>query len=1393
MKRKILSLILVFAMTVSLLTVGTGAVEPTYGDTAGHWAESSIERWSGHGIIQGSNGLFDPNGQLTCAQLATILAKLLKLPAAKDAGFTDNTADAWYYDAINRCAAAGILNGNGDGTVTPEAPITRERAMVMLARALGIEPIRKPDLTKYTDAAQVSAYAQGYVAALIEAGIVGGVTADQLAPQNNITRAATVTILDRAISTYADKAGATVKADGKGLVLVVAENVKITNAPEGTKIVVADGATGLTVNGKSVSDDQTYIVPKATTGSGSSSSGGHSHTHSYNETTHKCSCGAFAPAVVATIGNTNGYLTLKEAVTAATNGQTVKLVKDVELSEQFAIDKAITLDLGSHTLKSTWLMSGGQRYAIISNAPLTIQNGTVAVGQARAITAHDNLILDSVTVTQELTGDDACIAFSGAGKAYLITNSTIKGAYAVCNFADNATITISGSELIGTGNVLYHNGNNCGLNLTVIDTKITGTGDGCGVYLSGSTKTLGAGGLQKATFKNCTITGTNGVETKYTDLTMENCTVTATGTPSFKQNNDGPATSGFAVVSTDNTMSPNTPAPDGKTTIAGNKGSYTGLIGLRTFPNILTTYPDMKESTYAIAGGTFDHNPNAQYIAAGYEAKGNGNGTWTVSEKANVTLVAQVGVNKYESLADALAAAEDGDTVKLVGDTTLRSSVEINKSITLDLNGKTIHYTGADQKATNPRMSHRALNVTSGTVTIKNGAITTTVVGTIYPPQDDPQAEGSEFDAIIVKSGAVVTLEDMNITINDKHGSCLYVFEGGKATVKSGSYTNKNTSGDKLLLNQKDIKPQAIFVEGGTFNGRNPESGDNSLNPSTFLAPDYKSVETSTGSGVWTVEKKNWDDYDADGTTMPAGVKITSRDNNGNVTVTLEDEDAFKYFTQIFDMDAACSARETALDNGATRYPGESVHNHLNIWYRAYHQVHVEMAKSVNLGGMEVTPFTEYSTFDGKGFTISNAKVSGADTSVGFFGGNPITNVKMDSISVTANDTQYAGVISGFNSSSITNVTVTRSTVTGGKNTGAIVGNCYVDLSGCTVENCTISGQYKVGGLAGYVCREDGQKRIISNNTLRNVTLKGENLISGKSDFVIGQAIGNWNARSGGSINVTTIENVTGADSLIGKIESDVATPSIDGKVQVGSQEALANAISSTTAGEETSIKLAAGTYTLPSLENKSITISGTKNTVIDMKGEDGKGVVNKANSASFDGVTVAFANENYKGFQHTGKLTYKNCTIKGLQFLYADDVEFINCTFEQEDDDSYHIWTYGAKNVTFTGCTFNSTSNSKAVLCYIEGAGNTFTRTFNSCTFKATGTAEKSAIMINPTANAGTNTYTVNINNCTATGYAENGISGQTIVGVKETVKDTIIINIDGKQIYSHFTAGVS
>ena len=1034
MKRKILSLILVFAMTVSLLTVGTGAVEPTYGDTAGHWAESSIERWSAYGIIQGSNDQFDPNGQLTCAQLATILAKLLKLPAAKDAGFTDNTADAWYYDAINRCAAAGILNGNGDGTVTPEAPISRERAMVMLARALGIEPISNPDLTKYADAAQVSAYAQGYVAALIEAGIVGGVTADQLAPQANINRASTVTILDRAISTYADKAGATVKADGKGIVLVVAENVKITNAPEGTKIVVADGASGLTVNGKAVSDDQTYIVPKTTTGSGSSS-GGYSHSHSYNATTHKCSCGEFDPAVVATIGNTNGYLTLKDAVAAVEDGGTIKLIKDAVGSSigtyktpkqadangdpQIAA-KGFTIDFGGHTYTINNPASGSEGY------------------ESQGIhLERTNSIIPNVTF---LSGKIAVDAKNGKAITMLVQN--------YCN-------------------------------LTLIDMVVDGSNLSDAYYKIGNELVLGA---------NYTLSNNSKDEAK-----------------TLIQNTEIIARSGENHVAFDSDKKSDV-------TVKGNsiiRGKFE--VG--------------KNASLVIIGGTFSSDPSA-YVPEGYVAtKSATEEIWTVGE-GSTPLVAEINGVKYISLAKALAAAKNGDTVKLVGDTTLRSSVEINKSITLDLNGKTIHYTGETQASAT--QTHRALNVTNGNVTIKNGSITTTVAGTDY---------STEFDAVVVKSGADVTLKDMNITINDAKGSCLYVFEGGKATVKSGSYTNTNTSGEKLLLNQKDNKPQAIFVEGGTFNGRNPESGDNSGNPSTFLAPDYKSVETS--AGVWTVSKMTWDEYPEDASVVPSGLVIQEYTNsdfniNGNTgTITIKDKDALLYFayrlnpTKAFDR---CKVNHW---------------EHTCIWYGGADARHIVLDADIDLENITLeNGFGNMKDFDfdGQGHKISNVTINytGTGNTGLFVGGNRgISNLVVENVNVIApNGTENAvGIVSSDANADITNVTVRNSSVTGGKYTGAIVGYNYGSVTNCKVENCTVSGRYKVGGIIGYICNSNDVPTYVTGNVLTGVTVKGENLVAGKNNFVIGKIVGNWNATTG-ECSGNRFTGTTDATEDIGEIES---------------------------------------------------------------------------------------------------------------------------------------------------------------------------------------------------------------------------------------------------------------
>lgn len=625
MKRKALSLILAFAMAVSLFTVGASAAEPTYGDTAGHWAEASIERWSGYGIIQGSNGKFDPDGQLTCAQLATILARLLKLPAAKDAGFSDNKADAWYYDAINRCAAAGILKGNGDGTVTPNASITRERAMVMLARALGIEPLSRPDLSRYADVAQVSAYAQGYLAALIEAGIVGGVTADRLAPQDNITRAATVTILDRAISTYADEAGETVKVDGKGIVLVVAENVKITGAPEGTKIVVADGATGLTVNGKSVSDDQTYIVPKTEPAKPSSgSSGGYSHSHSYVYTdngdgTHtgrcyandstlapeahtivggKCTvCGAEQTgAVVASVKKSDGtyayYSTLAEAINAAADGATVTLVKNAEEDITVSGGKALAIDLNGMKLTN----KSGDTIVVEIGATLTVTgSGTVdnvTHGKA-AIYNNGTVILNGGSYTRSAEASTSIENANGNSYYNILNHGTM-------TIEENVSVKSSGSfsSLIANGYYSFSDPN-------PRSGHVSGTNQETpSLTINGGTFSGGINTIKND--DNATLTVNNGSFSNMTQAAIQNNHVATINGGTFDANTyhaienrhfDGDHNTGLVTVT---------------------NGVFTG--GLYT----------TEGAAWNITGGTYSSDPS-EYVAEGYIARTNNDGKYVVS------------------------------------------------------------------------------------------------------------------------------------------------------------------------------------------------------------------------------------------------------------------------------------------------------------------------------------------------------------------------------------------------------------------------------------------------------------------------------------------------------------------------------------------------------------------------------------------------------------------------------------------------------------------------------------------------------------------------------------------------------------------------------------------
>ncbi len=223
------------------------------------------------------------------------------------------------------------------------------------------------------------------------------------------------------------------------------------------------------------------------------------------------------------------------------------------------------------------------------------------------------------------------------------------------------------------------------------------------------------------------------------------------------------------------------------------------------------------------------------------------------------------------------------------------------------------------------------------------------------------------------------------------------------------------------------------------------------------------------------------------------------------------------------------------------------------------------------------------------------------------------------------------------------------------------------------------------------------------------------------------------------------------------------------------SNEELNNVISSAT--EPTTVTLGKGTYTLPTLENKDITVKGTKDTIVDMKNG-----VNKASSVSFDGVTVNFGTEDYKGFQHTGKLTYKDCTITGKQFLYAEEVEFINCEFVQDAVD-YNVWTYGAGSVLFKDCTF--TCKGKAVLIYNEGALSAQTVEFQNCKFEASSAVDgKAAIEIDSYRTS----YNVIVDQTTAdnvTGFGTGSNSGNSVWNVKRNVKP-VTVTVAGTVVYN-------
>ena len=208
-----------------------------------------------------------------------------------------------------------------------------------------------------------------------------------------------------------------------------------------------------------------------------------------------------------------------------------------------------------------------------------------------------------------------------------------------------------------------------------------------------------------------------------------------------------------------------------------------------------------------------------------------------------------------------------------------------------------------------------------------------------------------------------------------------------------------------------------------------------------------------------------------------------------------------------------------------------------------------------------------------------------------------------------------------------------------------------------------------------------------------------------------------------------------------------------------------------------------AGTYAL-STSGKNITITGAVDGVVfDNIGAKNMGGANVTfNNVTFD----YYPNVNYTGLQHSGKQVYNNCTINGQVFLYGTSETFNKCTFNQNSADAYNVWTYGAKEVAFNECTFNSVG--KSVLVYNEG-GPATALTVTDCDFIASAPVDgKAAIEIDTTSPnnpGGMDGTTIVIDGeTTATGFAAGSVSGETLWNDKKD-QANLTVTVDSELVW--------
>lgn len=204
-KKKLTSLSLSLAMTAGLFSGLTAQAAQYYPDVdEGHWAYEWVGYMNEHGYISGyPDGNYYPSQYITRAEYITILNKMFESNGNAGKNYADVHEGDWFYNQIQAAVAAGYLHGyddandENDGTIKPNNYITREEAAVILSLAYGLA--KNDDVSKFSDADQISDWAVPYVGALVDGKVLmGDAGSTAFRPKDNMLRAEVACMLAQA-------------------------------------------------------------------------------------------------------------------------------------------------------------------------------------------------------------------------------------------------------------------------------------------------------------------------------------------------------------------------------------------------------------------------------------------------------------------------------------------------------------------------------------------------------------------------------------------------------------------------------------------------------------------------------------------------------------------------------------------------------------------------------------------------------------------------------------------------------------------------------------------------------------------------------------------------------------------------------------------------------------------------------------------------------------------------------------------------------------------------------------------------------------------------------------------------------------------------------------------